>query len=162
MTKIILYILILAFTLSGQIENEFKEFLRGLEDQFDIPNIPADSLQNEDFLLLDTRENEEYEVSHIKDALLVGYDEFDISLIDTVFFDKKIVVYCSVGYRSSKIARELYEKGFKNVYNLYGGIFKWVNEGRIIVSGKEKTLNLHAYDQDWGRYITNPDINKIF
>ena len=162
MTKIILYILILAFTMSGQIENEFKEFLRGLEDQFDIPNIPADSMQNEDFLLLDTRENEEYEVSHIKDALLVGYDEFDISLIDTVFFDKKIVVYCSVGYRSSKIAYKLYERGFKNVYNLYGGIFKWVNEGRIIVSGKEKTLNLHAYDQDWGRYITNPDIHKIF
>ena len=143
-------------------KNEFQEYLKELEDQFDIPNIPTDSLQNNDFLLLDTREKEEYEISHIRDALLVGYNDFDISLIDSVSFDKKIVVYCSVGYRSSLIARELYNKGFKNVYNLYGGIFKWANEGRIIISEKEKTLNLHAYDQDWGRYITNPDIHKIF
>ena len=162
MTKIILFILILSFTVSGQIDNEFQEYLRELKAQFDIPNISADSLQNEEFLLLDTREKEEYEVSHISNALLVGYNDFDISRFDSVSFDKKIVVYCSVGYRSSIITRELYKKGFKNVYNLYGGIFKWANEGRLIVSGNEKTLNLHAYDQDWGRYITNPDIHKIF
>ncbi len=42
--------------------------------------------------------------------------------------ESKVVVYCSVGYRSEKIAEKLKAAGYKNVFNLYGGIFEWENQ----------------------------------
>ena len=38
-----------------------------------------------------------------------------------------IVLYCSIGYRSEKIGEKLVEMGYGHVFNLYGGIFEWVN-----------------------------------
>ncbi len=162
MIKPILIILMIVFKVSGQVENDFQEYLRELQQEFDVPDIFADSLKNDNFLLLDTREKEEFDVSHIRDAVWVGYDNFDISILDSVSHESKIIVYCSVGYRSSKIAVELYDSGYKNVYNLYGGIFNWANEGRLLIFDDKKTQNLHAYNRRWGRYITNPEINKIY
>ena len=44
--------------------------------------------------------------------------------------DTPIVVYCSVGYRSARVARWLGRQGFTNVRNLDGSLFAWANEGR--------------------------------
>jgi rhodanese-related sulfurtransferase len=162
MKNIILLILLLAITVSGQINNEFQEYLNDLDNKFDVPNVVADSLVQDQYLILDSREKEEYQISHIENAVWVGYDDFDISVLDSVQQDKKIIVYCSVGYRSSKIAVELNDNGFKNVYNLYGGIFNWANEGRELISDQNKTLDLHAYNSYWGRFITNPKIIKVY
>jgi rhodanese-related sulfurtransferase len=162
MIKIILLIFISIFTVSGQINNEFLEYLNDLDKEFDVPNIIADSIKQDQYLILDSREKEEYQVSHIKDAIWIGYDDFDISVLDSINHDKEIIVYCSVGYRSSKITLELYNNGFNNVYNLYGGIFNWANEGRELVANQNKTLDLHAYNSYWARFITNSKINKIY
>jgi rhodanese-related sulfurtransferase len=43
--------------------------------------------------------------------------------------DKKIIVYCRSGNRSTSASRFLTSLGFKEVYNLQGGIRKWKNEG---------------------------------
>ena len=79
--------------------------------------------------LLDAREIEEYKVSHLKNAIHVGYDNF--SLVETKKIlsdnDAMIVVYCSIGVRSEDIAEKLKKEGHKNVYNLFGGIFEWKN-----------------------------------
>ena len=162
MKNIILLILLSAFTVSGQINNEFQEYLNDLDKKFDVPNIVADSLIQDQYLILDSREKEEYQISHIKNAVWIGYNDFNISILDSVHHDKEIIVYCSVGYRSSKIAIELHDNGFKNVYNLYGGIFNWANEGRELISDQNKTFDLHAYNSHWSRFITNVEINKIY
>lgn len=162
MKYIILLVLLSVFSVSGQINNEFQEYLNGLDKKFDVENIDADSLTQSQFLILDSREKEEYQISHIRNAVWIGYDDFDISALDSVQHDKKIIVYCSVGYRSSKIAVELNDNGFKNVYNLYGGIFNWANEGRELISNQSKTTDLHAYNSYWSRFVTNPKINKVF
>ena len=47
--------------------------------------------------------------------------------------DEPIVVYCSVGYRSSKMARRLKELGRTKVSNLDGAVFAWSGEGRPLV-----------------------------
>ena len=47
--------------------------------------------------------------------------------VEDIARESTIVVYCSVGYRSEKIAEELDKLGFTNVSNLYGGIFEWIN-----------------------------------
>jgi rhodanese-related sulfurtransferase len=105
-------------------------------------------------LFLDAREWNEYEVSHIKNASYVGYDHFEINKLNSIDKKNKIVVYCSVGYRSEKISEKLKKAGFTDVSNLYGGIFEWVNQGYPVVDGKEKvTENIHAYNKTWGVWL---------
>lgn len=103
--------------------------------------------------ILDARELNEFQVSHIPGARLVGYDDFEISTVNDLPKDAPIVVYCSVGYRSEKIAEKLISNGFTNVSNLYGGIFYWVNTDHQVVDHKGRTSNVHAYNQRWGRWL---------
>lgn len=106
-------------------------------------------------LILDAREKEEYDVSHINKGKHVGYDNFKISSLKKVDKKTTIVVYCSVGYRSEKIAEKLKKEGFTKVMNLQGGIFDWINNGFPVYdnSGKQ-TQKVHAYNKDWGKWLT--------
>ncbi|MEL6718853.1 MAG: rhodanese-like domain-containing protein, partial [Bacteroidota bacterium] len=61
--------------------------------------------------------------------------------------------YCSVGYRSEKISEQLLEAGFKDVSNLYGGIFEWKNQDHEVVDEKGATEKVHAYDRVWGFWL---------
>lgn len=116
---------------------------------------------NEEMVFLDAREKREYEVSHIKDAIWVGYDNFKIEPLKGLDKSKKVVVYCSVGYRSEKISEKLVAKGFTNVFNLYGGIFEWKNAGKKVYNSEgNETENIHAYDKLWGRWLRNG--NKVY
>ena len=111
-------------------------------------------LKGDKIIILDTREEKEYTVSKIKNAKHVGYDKFDIK--STNSFDKNatIIVYCTIGARSEQIGEKLKKDGFKNVYNLYGGIVYWKNQGYPVVdkSGKP-TKNIHVYSKEWGKWL---------
>jgi rhodanese-related sulfurtransferase len=111
----------------------------------------ADSMSN--VVFIDSREKEEYEVSHIKNAVWVGYDDFDIKRMSAISKEKKIVVYCAVGARSEKIAEELLKNGYSDVSNLYGGIFEWVNKGKPVYNNSGKTTKVHAYSKAWGIWL---------
>ncbi|MFB1021865.1 MAG: rhodanese-like domain-containing protein, partial [Vicingaceae bacterium] len=103
-----------------------------------------------EILFVDAREENEYKVSHIKDAVFVGYDNLDLSDLERVDRSKEVVVYCSVGYRSEKVAEKLLEMGFSNVSNLYGGLFEWKNQEQVIVNLKnEPTEKIHAFNKVW-------------
>ncbi len=103
---------------------------------------------------IDAREKSEYNVSHIKNAVWVGYDNFDIKRVtDVVPKDKKVIVYCSVGYRSEKIAEGIRNSGYTDVSNLYGGIFEWKNEGLPVYNEEGETERVHAYDKVWGVWL---------
>lgn len=102
---------------------------------------------------LDTRENNETMVSSIKNSLHVGYEDFTISSIDSIPKDSEIIVYCSVGYRSEKIAERLIKAGFSNVKNLYGGIFEWVNQGQATYRDNQITPEIHGYNKIWGAWV---------
>ncbi len=104
-------------------------------------------------LFLDAREPKEYAVSHIQGAVPVGYDQFDIGKLSGLSKDRRVIVYCSVGYRSEKIAEKLLAAGFRNVYNLYGGIFEWVNQGHPVYGDKGQTERVHAYSRTWGIWL---------
>lgn len=106
-----------------------------------------------DVVWLDAREREEYDVSHLPGARWVGYDDFDMSRMKDIPKGARIVVYCSVGYRSGKITERLRKAGYTNAYNLYGGIFEWVNTDHGVVEGATPTDRVHAYDRDWGRWL---------
>ena len=120
-----------------------------------VPEVTVSQVKTmNDVLLLDAREWKEYQVSHLKNAKFVGYDEFDLDKLKLINKNKKIVLYCSVGYRSEKIADKLKQAGYTNVSNLYGGIFEWVNQGNVVVDEKgTATKNIHAYNKTWGVWL---------
>jgi len=117
------------------------------------------SQEEEKVILLDTRELKEYEISHIPNAIWVGYDDFDIDRLGNIDKDTPIITYCSVGYRSERIGEKLLKKGYTNVQNLKGSIFQWVNEGHPVMD-KEGTVTkrVHGYNKNWGKWVRNLDV----
>ncbi len=105
-------------------------------------------------VFLDAREKPEFDISHIRGALWVGYDTFQWRKVAKLPKNQKIVVYCSVGYRSEKIAEKLVKMGFKDVFNLYGGIFAWKHAGGQVVNGQGKTTEkVHTFNQEWSQWL---------
>ena len=113
-----------------------------------------DAKLDSSIIYIDSREKQEYEVSHLPDALWIGYDQPNWKVLNELDKDQEIVVYCSVGYRSEKICEELKKRGYTKVSNLYGGIFEWVNQEKEIVDDEGKTTEkVHAYNKSWGIWL---------
>ena len=104
-------------------------------------------------VLLDTREPAEFAVSHLDKARFVGDKTFDLSTLSDIPKTQPIVVYCSIGARSQDIGKKLLAAGYQKVYNLYGGIFHWVNQGHPVFSGGVPTQKVHAYSRTWGIWL---------
>lgn len=119
-----------------------------------VPVIQPDSVP-EGTVFLDTRETEEFTVSHIDGAICTGYDDFNTDSLKHLSKTDTIVVYCSVGYRSERIGEKLLKMGFSNVFNLYGGIFQWKNEGNPVVNSEgTETEKVHTYNKNWSKWLT--------
>jgi rhodanese-related sulfurtransferase len=103
--------------------------------------------------LIDARQPEEFAVSHLREGVNIPVDDSTWAALDTVATDTPIVVYCSVGYRSSEMAARLQEAGFTNVTNLEGSIFEWANEGRPVYRDGERVDEVHPYDAVWGKLL---------
>ena len=115
------------------------------------------ALPKTDAILLDAREQKEFEVSHLKNAICVGYDKFKLK--ETLAKlpkdkDAKIVVYCSLGIRSETVADKLIKAGYTNVYNLYGGIFEWKNANfQVVDTLGNSTEKVHTFNKDWSKWL---------
>ena len=140
-----------------------KELTRLLS--FSVPTIGVQELrdiQNEVYIF-DAREEEEYLASHIEGARYLGYKNFDKQALASVPQGAKVVLYCSVGYRSEKIGERLQKMGFTEVNNLYGSIFEWVNQGYPVVGPDGKpTLKVHTYNAKWSRWVDNDKAEKVW
>ena len=134
------------------------DYKRMIERKYDFPTISPDSLEanlkNESYIILDTREKDEYSVSHIPGALNFGYDNPNYQILSEVDTTKTLVLYCSIGVRSENIGKTLNKKGFSDVYNLYGGIFLWADQYRPMESDENTTTTeVHGYNRFWGRWV---------
>jgi rhodanese-related sulfurtransferase len=80
--------------------------------------------------LVDVRTEEEFGVSHLKDAqnICVTMDNFKERTKD-LDKNKPVYVYCKSGGRSAKAAKILTDMGFTKVYDLQGGITNWEEKG---------------------------------
>ena len=109
---------------------------------------------DKDLVVLDIRSIPEYQVSHIQGAKLVDYESFKESDIKQLSKSSKIVVYCSVGYRSERIGEKMKAMGFEEVYNLYGGIFQWKDQGYAVVDRQgHSTDSVHTYNKSWSKWL---------
>ncbi len=152
---------LLFFLIIGTVTGQ--ESLEKLLNQYNSHSIPYISVENLRMnsvkgkgIILDAREKAEFNISHIPSARYVGYNSFslDAALTEIPEKDSPIIVYCSIGIRSEKIAEKLKKAGFIHVKNLYGGIFEWKNKGFPTVdSTGAETENIHAYSKEWGKWL---------
>ncbi|MCB0558078.1 MAG: rhodanese-like domain-containing protein [Phaeodactylibacter sp.] len=132
---------------------------------FSVPTIGVQELRNiqNEVYIFDAREEEEYRVSHIEGARYLGYKKFDEQKLADVPEDARIVLYCSVGYRSEKIGERLQKMGFTDVNNLYGSIFEWVNQGYPVVGADGATTpKVHTYNSKWSQWVDNDKAEKVW
>ena len=111
------------------------------------------SKRGQDVLLLDARAGEEYAVSHLAGARHAPSESEAMRILDGAPKHRRIVVYCSVGYRSSALARELGARGYTDVHNLEGSIFEWANAGYPLYRGGQRVREVHPFDAHWGRLL---------
>lgn len=90
-------------------------------------------INDPDVVLIDTRNNYEYEIGSFKGAINPNtetFREFPSFTKNTLeqYRDKKIAMFCTGGIRCEKSTAYLKSEGFKNVFHLQGGILKYLEE----------------------------------
>jgi len=157
MRAVLPYCFILFLTISAVAQKKMDRIIRTFNNE-SIPYIQiSEAIEKDSVVFLDTREIDEYKVSHLNNAVWVGYETFNQQIVrDSIpNVNTPIVVYCSIGVRSEDIGEKLRELGYTNIKNLYGGIFKWKNMGNpVFDSIGNETEKVHGFDKFWGKLLT--------
>tara|TARA_B110000037_G_scaffold25166_1_gene29417 strand:+ start:2788 stop:3864 length:1077 start_codon:yes stop_codon:yes gene_type:complete len=91
-------------------------------------------IEDENTVVVDMRNHYESEIGHFKNAVTPDVDTFreSLDLIEDDLKDyketKKLVMYCTGGIRCEKASAYYKHKGFKNVYQLEGGIINYARQ----------------------------------
>ena len=168
------------------IEQDAKSFLKlkvkvrnkivadGLhDDTFDVTDkgIHVDAktfnelIEDEDTILVDMRNHYESEIGHFKNAITPDVDTFrdSLDLIENDLKDhkedKKLVMYCTGGIRCEKASAYYKHKGFKQVYQLEGGIIEYARQAEALgLENKFRGKNF-VFDHRRGERITDEIIS---
>lgn len=105
-------------------------------------------LETNPLVLIDVREPNEFEISHLPGAV-------NVTELSQMSWEKdmEIVVYCSVGVRSAAFAEKLTAAGYLKVDNLKGSIFGWANRGYPLKRGLENAFGVHPFNDKWGSLL---------
>ncbi len=99
----------------------------------------------EDVVLVDVREEKERAVSVIPGAITREAFEAEKEKLR----ERRVVAYCTIGYRSGKYVQELNEQGIPAL-NLEGSILAWVNAGQPVVDPQGAPVKrVHTYGAQW-------------
>jgi rhodanese-related sulfurtransferase len=101
----------------------------------EVPTVAVDQIPP-DALLLDCREDDEWDAGHIDGAVHVPMSEIPARLKygpGEIIPERQIVVVCKVGGRSAQVAGWLNNNGF-DALNLEGGMLAWAAAGRPMVT----------------------------
>ena len=122
---ILIFLAMMLLTACGQDKEKVQEAL--------YMNITAEQAKKimdseENYIILDTRTQEEYDEGHIPGAIVIPYDEIT-EKAESKLLDKNqlILVYCRSGRRSKLAAADLVKLGYTNIRE-FGGIIDWLYE----------------------------------
>ncbi|WP_262248069.1 rhodanese-like domain-containing protein [Parapedobacter soli] len=155
----IVTLLYLAFAPTVQDSTGNPEFTERLNNVYrhSIPVVTVDELpamMKRGAVVLDTRERGEFDISHIRRARHVGYIWFDMREVYDIQKTDTVVVYCAIGNRSERIGEKLRKAGYRNVFNLFGGIYEWVNQRNPVYNTNNvQTTEIHVYDKHWAQWL---------
>jgi len=84
---------------------------------------------------LDVRTPGEFMTGHIQDAQNIDFESGSFeSQIESLDKNGTYAVYCRSGNRSGQAVKVMQDAGFKNIYNLDGGVIDWANSGLPLVN----------------------------
>lgn len=101
--------------------------VQSLADTVNVQTVAAVQ-ENPDVVVLDVREQWEYDEGHIPGVTLIPMAEV-ASRLSEIPTDKEVIVTCRSGNRSGQVTDFLREQGFTNVHNMAGGIVAWEAAG---------------------------------
>lgn len=150
----------------GKLESEISR------DYPAVPHVSAAEFASrlampDDLLLLDARAPEEVGVSR-----LPGAEHVDPEITVEAFMarfgdrakDRDVIIYCSVGVRSSKLATRVRDamlaQGARRVGNLRGGIFALHNDQQPLIDDIGQTHWVHPYSWWWSRYLERRELTR--
>ncbi len=109
------------------------------------PRLAMDLAKRSEVLFVDVRPPEERRVSMIPGAIA---EESFLNNLEQ-YKDHIIIGYCTISYRSGKLAQELMNKQGIRMYNLRGGLLAWVHDGGKVVDQQGETKRIHVYGRKW-------------
>ncbi|MDP3698002.1 MAG: rhodanese-related sulfurtransferase, partial [Nanoarchaeota archaeon] len=139
--------------------------------------------KNEDFVIVDARNEYEFEVGRFKNAMKLpinNFREFPQTAVKQLgpIRNKKIVLYCTGGIRCEKASAYLKEQGFPQVYQVEGGIINYVNQfpdanwegglfvfdDRLVADLGQAITSCTFCEKDCEQYVNchNLDCDKLF
>lgn len=122
-TYLVLFLIMVSLFLSAQSGDSLKYHSLDPYD-FHLAYLRADSA-----MMIDVRERFEFRGKKIRDAVNMPSTGNLEYVADTLSRNYSLFFYCTTDYRSEKVAGYFSDRGFKNVYNLQGGIVAWRKEG---------------------------------
>jgi sodium/bile acid cotransporter 7 len=123
----------------------YADYRKSFPEVQDIDAQAAMGLLSEpDVVFVDVRKAKEQAVSMIPGAIK---KETFMDQIEQ-YRNKRIIVYCTISYRSGKLASKLRRKGI-SVTNLEAGLLGWVHAGGPLVRQDKVVQSLHVYGRKW-------------
>lgn len=130
--------------------------------EFSVPSVPEitataliaemrDDQRTNPYVLVDVRTDDERKVSAIPGSISSAKYEADF---DVSYRDKRVVAYCTIGYRSGKYVEKLIKDKGVDAYNLRGSVLSWTHAGGELVTGGgdgkvEPTTRVHTFGKKW-------------
>ncbi len=137
----------------GEAENIDPQVQTGIHLE---PRDFLDFKDRDDVVILDVRSNYEHELGHFKNAVrldLVNFRDFPSKINELAKYKgKKIITYCTGGIKCEKASALLLREGFRDVYQLSGGIIKY---GKV-AGGKDFDGKCYVFDNRLG-----VDVNSV-
>jgi len=125
--------MLLIFTFAFLISCGTDNFENDKGDDIIYKQISAEEAKNimdsgEKHIILDVREQNEYDAGHIPGAILIPNESIGTERpAELPDLDQVILVYCRSGNRSKQAAQKLFDMGYTNVYE-FGGIIDWTGD----------------------------------
>jgi UPF0176 protein len=111
------------------ISTRFEADIKNKADYIEPQELLKKYENSEDFIIIDTRNDYEYDVGHFENAVKLPINTFQdfpkgVKSIQNLK-DKEVITFCTGGVRCEKASAYLKQNGFKNVKQLHGGIIKY-------------------------------------
>lgn len=119
---------------------------------------------NPDTIIVDMRNHYESEVGHFKNAICPDVDTFREALpvVEKLLEDKKdknVIMYCTGGIRCEKASAWMKHRGFKNVFQLNGGIIEYARQAKEQGIENKFIGKNFVFDERLGERISNDIIS---
>ncbi|MDT8398566.1 MAG: rhodanese-like domain-containing protein [Pseudomonadales bacterium] len=114
-------------------------------------------------VLFDVRNPDEFAVSHLPGAIRIDPETAGTAFLEQyggLLETDEVIFYCSTGRRSTALAEEVAQTirerdlSLPSPANLQGGIFRWHNEGRMLVDAHGATEAIHPYNWIWKNLLS--------